>query len=887
MKPYNNPIVLLFLLLLPLASAQVWDKDVKLYYSFNSNSSTFIANDRGETAYNLTRNNNPEFLNDSNCLEGGCFNLSGTSYFRDATSIDLNDYENSFGFCTWVYGYQHEAADKDIVIWFSEGSGSEMFLRCDEGANIEYRFGWLTDEISTCTSMAWYHWCVAKNYSSKRFWLNGIAYLNTSSTNATDISADLIIGSTITDNYLNALIDEMIFTNKTGGLSQEDVEQLYNNGLGSFYPFGNPTTDSGVITWFINNKSGDVKTTFDEGEDFHVKLNYTFALNNSIVRNASCSVNMSEAVRSDIGIGNFTLCASGCSYDEYEESATLSTANAINDSVHFVACHTQGVSKNLKITQHCNSGAVTDVFTIDKSRIPLCSGSPTEQFIYFDSCLAFADVSYNFSNTAMVYTTGHTLENVEIDREYSFIVEAMPFNSTIDLYEAPAWNEYYKHGSKSLKAVCDYHENEIDKNSTQALTIVNAAPVIEFSQVLAGGVLQNLTNNTVMEFYAGSWQFYISIIDDDLDVINITFRNSSGDFKNFTSTSNVIVSSAYFVDFDAMPFVILVSASDSFGAVSNLTFTFNFSDTGAPQAKGINNLSINNGTTITHNVTFSDENFFSFNVSCNDGFSYNLTGLNVQSYNYLQAHTITQNTTCQWQYCDGHTDVLRRNWDIVRQDSIIEFRIDNTEKVVLRSLLNASVEYERKTDRISFTYDFGFSLDNVREYIFILETSQNSYYFQSTKYPAWIVDNDKKLWFDMAGADSAKVYRINETAWEIRVSTRLNSITFDSIGELNCEKETQFIAVTLPPAALADTILQLNKCPTTGAGMASMIFSFVIVFFLIILNWALIKLPIMTVIGGVAVLFLSFYYLGCNQVISLFIMFFGLICIFKGILEAW
>jgi len=109
--------------------------------------------------------------------------------------------------------------------------------------------------------------------------------------------------------------------------------------------------------------------------------------------------------------------------------------------------------------------------------------------------------------------------------------------------------------------------------------------------------------------------------------------------------------------------------------------------------------------------------------------------------------------------------------------------------------------WNRRLNKYEFTSEFpdiARTSPTSYEHIFIYETSGNSQYIVSDEYDAWIVDWNVKTWFDLNTdqASTHEVFKINDTAWEIRVQSRSNTLTFESIGELNCGQTNQTITIS-------------------------------------------------------------------------------------------
>ena len=751
-------------------------------------------------------NGNSGFVNLSKMGQWG--SNSAIAFWMNRSNIDSFEYliaQSGGSTPQWYSGLGSGANDGKIIFYENLGV-----------ANYDYT-------NNAWDNNAWHFVIFNKNGTSLTIWVDNNPDANITVDASFQLSNEIEIGSRAsgTQGLFTGRIDEVYFINRT--LNTSDRSELYNGGAG-YNPFATGVTST--IDIIFKNESGYNKTNFGEGEEIYTFINWTYTGNYTPINTTigTCNSTMYKTyVENDSVIdSNFTLCNTGCNFTTYtEEFKFRNHTNRTADFIKIDVCHEQLQQGDLFLEISCSSGRANT--TISPGQYPLCS-------------VGYSSISFNTSVCISHDKINATLSFDDINGRRKRIIhfhtdrlfEEITHIGGIDLlfnYSSYVWyvdhgHEYYRHGTKNITANCSSSSHPtLSNNALEMITIVNAPPFVYLSQVINGNGVFSLYDGALIPFARTDFQFFGTVNDDDLDTFRAIMKNSTATLfdLNFTfvNFSSINMSYIYFDSFEANPINLTVWANDSFGNESEYTILINITDIISPYCSGLTDASINFNSTYNWSVTCSDENFFSFNISClgGDNFNYFKSGLNNASFSFIN-HTLANETlVCSYTYCDGHT-----NWKIdhskwfVRQDkkdkSKIEFE-QNNHLQKLKFDRDIDFSYKKLLDRYSFNITFD-SFSDLGE-TFVYETSENSYYLPSNEYKGWIVDYEAKTWFDVNNPYDefdVKVLRWNKTTWEISLIPNANyiepknnkkSVLFESIGELNCVSGTQTITAIIPP----------------------------------------------------------------------------------------
>lgn len=711
----------------------------------------------------------------------------------------------------------------------SAGSNPQWYLGIGSGANdgklVYYmNFG---SSMYVYSNNAWddgaYHHVVAnKNGTSLTLWIDGNPDANLTVSASYDNERILEIGSRAggSNGNFQGSIDELFVINRT--LSQQEIIDLYSSGNGLQYPF--VTTYSVNLT--LRNDSDVDKWKFKEGEDFRVYADFWENTGTPVV-GGTCNFTLQDGIIEQNGATiNTSICTGGgCFSDTVEDAFTITKQNNLSGSqmIHFGACHSQPPGLSIiNVTVFCSLGK--ESFIVPNTAFGFCSDGDTPIFIDTTVCLEEpTDISVNLTVNGFF---PQYITNVQLDQVYPSLFIPGIYNATNERYHTGQTHEYYTHGLHNISVNCS--DGSLSAFAENETIIVNIPPTVKlnFIDVPDSGEIYPPLGD--IPFAVGVWNFSALYADDDIDSQSFTIKNGSGaTLYSHPGNSTLNVSSNVFVDF-GNPYSITLFANDTFGNETTAVYYFNVTDLTNPVCAGLNGISVNTPLYLYNfSVACSDSNFFSFNISCTNGFNYSIEGLNVESYLFQNQTLLNSSTVCQYRYCDGHTAEALQEWFIRPKGDTIEF--EQAGKVnKLKSLDGGEITYTKETDRIAFKL----SLDELSPLGTRLEytTSPHAYYFQSLKYPGWIVDAEALTWFDLAQeypGYTVKVNRWNQTTWLIDVIPPKDlkegpvELEFHSIGELNCVSGSMELNLTSIPESPKKSKI---RPPLTTAGVLVLFF---------------------------------------------------------------
>jgi hypothetical protein len=627
-----------------------------------------------------------------------------------------------------------------------------------------------------------------------------------------------------------------------------------------------PAADTGNIDILFNTSYAGYNTVFCEGDDINIWVNYTNATGGQAL-NGSCNI---TTYGSHIEKTLF-------SYDESSAGDSpnnnISFASAGNlDFAHFKVCQKVVATDSLNVTFLCDGKSFDTI--IPTTQIIKCNANTTYTNVtaYNSNCTTNTTLNISFRSNVLAIKA-FQIKDADLDRRYAATTVSTTFG-TNGLYYPATQYEYYIHGIKTIDANCSYSVASLNKTASETITICNSPPKILFDSFDIDGVYFNNTNNTKYEFYNGTITFRPVISDNDIDTIRYTINNNTKAIAS-TYTTDMI----NFRDFEAQPFNFTVWANDTFGNYTEAWVFFNFTDTVTPGITGIENKTIYVNSTHYFNVTFTDENFFSFNVTCSNGYTNNVTGLNAERYTFTGTTNFSLNTTyyCYWHFCDGHTgNELKKNWQYIKKNRTADFIIDYKKKTTIESDKNFELSIEKKKDRYTMELTPSDS-----EQIFTIKSEGLNFYLPSEKYLGWIVDSNTETWLDFNGyRDDLYVYDVtpNEKQIILRGHKAGQKIKLQSVGELNCRDVTQEFIAEYEPVA-NQGVLSIGTCPSNSIGWTSMIFAFAVIIILVWLSISLIKIPALTMILGLGVIVVGYFYYSCVEFVALMMMVTGVFII--------
>ena len=780
-------------------------------------------------------------LNTTDCKVGNCFKFvrDNTDYIS-YTANKIPSGASPRTFCFWTYADSNQAHVYDYPFWYGtavENKANSMYYNT---ANTHlYGNSWANDfDSGKVMPSSYEYWCYQYDGTRALLWQNGVNVVNDTYTSDTTNTNFLLARNSAEDGYYGGFFDEVIVYNSS--INESVIQSLYNSGDGvSCELFGEEeivlTTNIDLL--FKNETSTTYKDTFSEGEELYTFINLTYDNNNSAIESSHCNLTYYDSVvEHDATNNNFTVCSSGCDYTEYKEEFNFANAgaNVKKDFIHFNSCHENIGLGDLNIEFSCDGSS--NSYIIPSSSIPLCSIGYSSIFLTDTEETCLTELKVNVSITDSIYNKRKRIENLEYDRKHythkDIFNESIFYNATSELYYNIEAHEYYEHGIYNITIECTNENTDLNINYTENITIVNIAPKILFNDLLYNGGNVLLINDTLIEYSDGDfYNFSITINDDDLDTINITFTDSlNNEIAQFNSLSNTTYNIGYFnySDFDNNPFYIYVWDNDSYGDNVTKTLRFNVTDTQNPTIIDLlpenlfNNITthirgedlrirtqhtdealfksglklwLSNGT-----ILFSNETLFP-TLTTSSIIDFTLSSLNItQDYIYGSANS-----------SDGHTDenVKEKLKDsIFKTDSNI-ISADNYNIILDAEIKDFSLIY--LNDRISIDTELNNKVYSLSHRIY----PQNNiavHIIKNTEYDDYLIIGD--MWIDFVSDNvlDVKIIKVNGGEYyDVNlVINYADKIKYNSIGFLNSIHKDFIITVSDTPIPVVEGLSITN-----------------------------------------------------------------------------
>lgn len=298
--------------------------------------------------------------------------------------------------------------------------------------------------------------------------------------------------------------------------------------------------------------------------------------------------------------------------------------------------------------------------------------------------------------------------------------------------------------------------------------------------------------------------------------------------------------------------------------LSNRTITI---DTVNPICNNFTDAILFNNSFFNWSVICTDLNFFSLNVSCtgSDNFSFYEDNLNATVFNFTNSTLITEVTTCEIEYCDGHTASAIENIEISDRNSSRKRTFDN------KISISSSVTFEHFTteyreDRIGFILNYSLPRSKLD---FTVTSDEFIHIIGNDRHHGWLVTGDYWVDFDNENILSSSIRResSNEVVVTLNFKKSITTINFDSIGKINCVQETQQISLKPPVGGL---FFNIFNCPLDESTSFVLGYFGVVAFLFIILlfNELFFKIPFITLFIGLAFVFVSLPIYACSPLIA-------------------
>lgn len=368
-------------------------------------------------------------------------------------------------------------------------------------------------------------------------------------------------------------------------------------------------------------------------------------------------------------------------------------------------------------------------------------------------------------------------------------------------------------------------------------------------------------------------------------IINVSCTQSGNVFLYFDNNSNPVTlvvdnqtsPHAYttVVDVDGDQYYYKAQCwNEASGFGSNTSIRNFWIDTVVPQTDASSSYSVVANTTLNISITYTDDHFYSANVTCPaNNYNISISGLDVPSYILNISIPNVVDDTCSNVFKDGHTvSQLKQEWKLRQESKILNVFVTPEKIFSIEYLGNDNINYEtiRERDRISYSFDF--SDNNVQDREFIIYGGRLVH--PSNAFEGWLVDDKLDIWHDFEGTNTI-LQKLNDSAYRVTFIDENDVITRSS-GELNVVSSSFTI-----DTYTADTFLyNWGQCEQDNVqDMLMYIWLFILLLVVVIVNDRYIRMPMITFAAAIGFMIYSLSLFACNHVIAwvLFMFSFGVI----------
>lgn len=599
---------------------------------------------------------------------------------------------------------------------------------------------------------------------------------------------------------------------------------------------------TGILNVSTSNESDNTPLvdTYQLREDF-----YTFAdwqtIQGTAITNATgiCEVTYDEIIREvdSISIGNITLCNhASCDYQTFTEdfnNAPLSGLTSYNAYIDI--CYEQLQPTNdihLNIT--CASGSTTA--DIPVSTIPDCDD--TTLFYLLEGsgvCGSDDNVTINIYNS---HTQNRRVQitDLGLDQVRNNPSNNLTYNTTLQLWELNHSHTQHTIGTYNINVTCtDTINGDYTKTDTHTYTYYSYTPQIFFNTIETDCNNYNLTDNLVVEYCSGAWNWYGSIVDQDADWLNVTWLDNESNILHTNTgdplTTNMITPDELFMEFKN-PYTLYVWVNDSEGHTAQENLTIYVNDTTAPVVTihSPEHLAEFEDETITFNATCVDEATYSveyliYDMNGSVLFNHTVLDLNQTNYNnYTSLSTSAfSGSTTQTDYAnytvscaDAHTQqsitayvedtAINKKKYHFGNSKPVEVEVDPTDLIHFTTTLENDrytfdIKYGKVKDKLKFTV-YGTNVRHIKsEYAchIVLGEGLGEVWFDAEPYKNCHVmtlkDRAVITIFTDSKIDDGKTFKTKSIGV---VNTAVESVQFTVNPQLNCEYDsTPYIKSTL------------------------------------------------------------------------------------------
>ena len=524
------------------------------------------------------------------------------------------DKNSTFSACAWVKLDATATQDRILSNDLDPFNGWGFMFDDDNKLRLYTNAKDCKDDLAL-NNEEWYHVCVTVDdltgTGDIELYINGSSAKScVGKTGNGNFGALTIAAGTVAANFYDGNIDELIYApGQIYNLTQ--IQELWNNHTG-YNPYGypEPVGDSGSVSVIIRNSTNDITTDLYAGVDFFTFGNWTNSSNSPINDSIGyCNATFESGIIETESVDdNLTICSNAlCDHvNTYSENFTgTDTTNLEHYDIQAYLCYpaTQG-SEVISLNVTCGSDGFSH--NLSPAEIPICSNDR----LFFlgegdGSCNTSSNITINV-NSDDDYADRLQVTDLGVDAVYSSLMNSMSYNSSSGLWYLNHTHEYYDTGSYLIEIDCiDTNSSLLNASGNTTVNVSGFVPDAFFNSVVTDcDTTLYVDSTTTIEYCAGNWSFFGSVVGLGLDMLNLSWYNNTGDLIfNLTDVDYELPAvaqtpSGLFRDFDESPFIIGLWINNTFGELYK-NFTFRINDTISP--------------TVTINLPLNNTNLFGSN----------------------------------------------------------------------------------------------------------------------------------------------------------------------------------------------------------------------------------------------------------------------------------
>lgn len=756
--------IVIFLIVLPLASAVTYPEGLMYYYKMNNESSN------GQNAFNSidglnngsgTSITGSEWVASVNTTFNKSIDLDGSNdYFTlnftlpaTTMTIQMIMYSDTTGSERTAFSSQNGADSSGVILRQSATDSLNVFM----GTGATYIQG------VTSLSKILGGW----NYITAIFNASGVFVFNGSTSIGTNTGGSYAVGTS----------NSYIGLPTAGGLKWSgkiDEVRIWNFSLlpSNMTDFWSGELDRGVSpppnlapAISINTPANNTITT-------DTTPTFNFKVIDDTATSLECDLLLNDSVKD--------------SYTTTNNTNTDLTSTALTDgSYNWKVNCSDGVNMNTSEIRSITIDTTTptiNLITPDNHEI---TNNNSLTFYYWAEVSGLNNCGIYLNQTLNITNSTPPKNDQKLERVYYNLTEKSAYYTPyteIDFINFAGYNSVYvvnatdnlrlSNGDETtnLRYVFNYLDGT---NNSNLSTLSNPADVVYHTfiktnpepskavsniSIQASGDSANQKNTTI-NYYHNTSTFYINDIDEG---------GYNWSVKCYDNVGNLGSSSDRFLRIDTTsPYVSSYSPlnNSEYSYLENISFSLLVSD-------------LNFIYSVRSNITNSTGHIFlTLNYTDTTGANYTSVALN-------NTYLLGQNGTFTWskRVCDGHTateinDKIKTPITSNGEINFIDFKLTPKDPYNI---------IETKTEKLIDKYIFEWDLKEIKKTEIEITSDYIIDYFPNSEYKGHFILRDREIWVDFEGLDNLKITKINDKKYIIETTPTTTEIKAKSVGALNC-----------------------------------------------------------------------------------------------------